>query len=321
VEIIDLRVRKPATSSSETKFDPRNLEKFGLKKIILLPDFSPGKSYLPVGTVALFDKDSHMASPRFIGRDIGCGMSLFETNLDITDIDMQSLVDKTDLELTKNSDLEFTLGNHFLDFCKAKDGLLYFVLHAGYKKYGMYIVENDFTGSAYIKAVEKNIKLASSNRNRIAKVVYEVLGIDRLPPLIDKAHNTVHLTKEGYLYRKGATNISTGELSILPSNLLHPIFIIKGKSKIQNIENSFSHGTLRKTTNNNAEKLGVNFQDLRNSITMPRRLTDQDLEKLLPTQYEDFFSYAHNFSEYISIEKQFEIIGYLGFKHTSQILV
>jgi RNA-splicing ligase RtcB len=88
-------------------FNLNTLKQQGLKKLILLPDFCPGKSYLPVGTVSIFDKELHIPSPPFIGRDIGCGMSLFCTDLFSHELDLQLLVDLIDKELTKESGVEW----------------------------------------------------------------------------------------------------------------------------------------------------------------------------------------------------------------------
>ena len=316
MEIIDLRHYEGALNVSESDFTPEKLREFGLKKVILLPDFKPGRSYLPVGTVALFDKETHNPFPLLLGRDIGCGMSLYKTDLIYHDLDIQDLVNSVDKELTRNADIEFTLGNHFIDFCKDKIGYFFFVLHAGFKQAGKSILKNGCTGQEYLRRVNQSVELAALNRKKLANIVYQVLGLDVIPPLLDKPHNTVQVTDEGFLYRKGAVELYSGESSILPSNLSHPIFLIKGKNKINRLENSFSHGTRR---NGLIEELRIqeyDFNELRRRIKMPKNLTDEELLKLLPTQYDNFLDYANYFDKYISIEKKFDIIGYLGFRHT-----
>ncbi|MHA2176072.1 MAG: RtcB family protein [Candidatus Hodarchaeales archaeon] len=298
-----------------SRFNLDILKEGGLKKLVLLPDFCPGKSFLPIGTVSIFDKEIHTPLPSYIGRDIGCGMSLFSTDLYSQDLDLQQLVDEIDMNIAKTSDIEFTLGSHFIDLCRDHDDNLQFVIHAGFKQYGMQIVKKGYKDEKYISKASKNVALASSNRKKMAKAVYETLNLDPIPPLLDKPHNTVQITDQGYLYRKGAVELSPGELSILPSNLLHPIFIIKAKDQINVLENSFSHGTVRKASRSKPDRLSLDYSRLRKQIKMPRNLTDKSLHELLPTEYESFHSYYDQFNQYLSIEKEFEIIGYLGYKH------
>ncbi len=315
MNLLDFRLKKDDLLNYSSRFDLSLLEQFGLKKMILLPDFCPGKSYLPVGTVSLFDKESHTPTPSFIGRDIGCGMSFFQTDIFTEQLDLQQLVDQVSALLIQDSGTEFTLGNHFIDLCQDKNGFLFFLIHAGFKQYGMHIVTQGFTGDTYLREVEKNVSLASSNRIRLAQAVYQVLNLDVIPPVLDKPHNTVRETEKGYLYRKGAVELFSDELSILPSNLLHPIFLIKGKRQINDLENSFSHGTLRRGSSNDHERTQIDYLQLRQQIKMPQNLSQDSLVRLLPTEYEDFFSYYSYFEDYVSIEKSFQIIGYLGYKH------
>jgi hypothetical protein len=315
LEILDLRLRTDEVEKEISGFNLNTLKQQGLKKLILLPDFCPGKSYLPVGTVSIFDKELHIPSPPFIGRDIGCGMSLFCTDLFSHELDLQLLVDLIDKELTKESGVEFSLGNHFIDICQDDNGTLFFVIHAGFKQYGMHIVNQNFTGENYLREVDKNVYLASLNRLQLAKVVYRVLNIDFISPLLDKPHNTVKEIEQGYLYRKGAVELFPDELSILPSNLLHPIFLIKGKRQIKSLENSFSHGTLKKPSISRLTSNNIDYTNLRQQIKIPRKLTEKGLHKLLPTEFEDFYPFFTQYEEYISIEKSLDIIGYLGYKH------
>ena len=314
MEILDFRLKKDNVETISSRFSLDFLKTQGLKKIILLPDFCLGKSYLPIGTVAIFDKDIHTPTPLYIGRDIGCGMTLFTTDLNVHDLHLQQLVDQIDKEINKDSHVEFTLGSHFIDLCSDENDRLLFVIHAGFKQYGMHIVKREFTGERYLSEVKKNIVLASSNRLRLAKAVYDVLNLDSIPPILDKPHNTVQLNDNGYLYRKGAVELLPNELSILPSNLLHPIFLIRATDQIKVLENSFSHGTIRKSSMTNLGQKGVDYTKLREQIKMPRSLTESSLNKLLPTEYEDFHSYFSQFKKYLSIEQRLDIIGYLGYK-------
>ncbi|MFX0152048.1 MAG: RtcB family protein [Candidatus Hodarchaeota archaeon] len=314
MEIIDLRISKAKLNKKYSKFDPYALEKFGLQKIILLPDFYPGRSYLPVGTVSLFNHESHTMTPNFLGRDIGCGMSLFKTDVLSQEFDLQQLVDHLDRLLIKDRNIEFTIGNHFVDFCDDVEGQLYFVIHAGFKRYGMFIVKYGFAGEDYLVKMHESINKAVNNRLLLGVKVFEALNMDNIPPVLDKPHNTAEILKKGILYRKGAVKLVPGELSILPSNLLHPILIVKGKKKISNLEYSFCHGTGREKPLEDISQKMIDYDNLRNIVKMPSKMPIGSLKKLLPTEYKNFLSFYHKFSDYISIEKKLRIIGYVGYK-------
>jgi release factor H-coupled RctB family protein len=314
LEIIDLRISQEKKDTGSGSFNPYFFQDFGLKKIILLPDFYPGRSKLPVGTVALFNKNEHKIDADYIGRDIGCGMSLFKTEINVEKIKVQDIVDRIDSDLTKNETIEFTLGNHFIDLCKDKDNYLNIVIHAGYKKVGEEIQKRKFFQDFYLKEVEKNIQNASVNRQKLAKIVYNILNIDFIPSVLDKPHNTICITNNGILYRKGAAALFPGELSVLPSNLIHPIFLIRGRKKIQEIENSFCHGTGRKHFSSDLTQIITNYNELRRRVKIPKNLSNSDLQILNPTGYFNFSDYYSQFTEYIDIEEEFHIIGYIGYK-------
>lgn len=317
LEIIDLRISTVELNEKYSKFDPYALEKFGLQKIILLPDFSPGRSYLPVGTVSLFSHESHTLTPNFLGRDIGCGISLFEADVSSRELDLQQLVDHLDRSLIEDRNIEFTIGNHFVDFCEDVEGQLYFVVHAGFKQYGMFVVKHGFTGEEYLFKMHESIGKAANNRLMLGAKVFEALNMDYIPPVLDKPHNTAEILKKGILYRKGAVKLLPGELSILPSNLLHPILIVKGEKKISNLEYSFCHGTGREKPLEEIFQKTINYDSLRNIVKMPSMMPNNVLKKLLPTEYKNFLSFYHIFSKYISIEKELKIIGYVGYKRDS----
>lgn len=316
MELIDLRITKRPLHANYNNFDPYSFKQYGLKKMILLPDFNPGRSLLPVGTVSLFDSDVHEMGANFLGRDIGCGMSLFKTGISSKEINLQDVVDQIDSILIKDNNVEFTLGNHFIDFCKDNSNNLFFIIHAGYKQYGSYIVDQDFSGDEYYNEVKVAIEKAKSNRLEISSIVCEVLGINFVPTILDKPHNSVSITESGILYRKGAVQLFKGEKSVLPSNLIHPILIIEGKEKISDLENSFCHGTGRELPKEDLQNKGINYNELRNLIKIPSKMTNRELRKLMPTEYKNFLSYFSKFNEFISIKNELDIIGYVGYKRS-----
>ena len=73
----------------------RNVTNF--KKIIVLPDYSPGR-YLPTGITIAFDASRHKFNKHFLGSDIGCGMLIakFRNPIDYkeikTGIDKQNII-------------------------------------------------------------------------------------------------------------------------------------------------------------------------------------------------------------------------------------
>lgn len=136
-------------------------------KIAVMPDVHQGYD-LPIGAVALVD--NHIC-PSFVGYDIGCGMSLLHTNVEVNTISKNELVDifneiKNKIpvgfaENSKHRDWEDfksasgdnwfsdnvnakirsqygTLGggNHFIEIGKDDGGLLCIVIHSGSRNPG-----------------------------------------------------------------------------------------------------------------------------------------------------------------------------------------
>ncbi len=62
-------------------------DRHGLRRVVVLPDYSPGKGKLPVGTVAVYEKSGHEFDPEFLGPDIGCGMLLASFDKPLEDLE------------------------------------------------------------------------------------------------------------------------------------------------------------------------------------------------------------------------------------------
>ncbi len=80
----------------------------GVKDIIGLPDLHPGKT--PVGVCV---KTENIIYPYIIGSDIGCGMSLFDTQIKLKKFDSDNSVKKLQGSCIKG---EYSIGggNHFI---------------------------------------------------------------------------------------------------------------------------------------------------------------------------------------------------------------
>ena len=57
----------------------------GVRHCCATPDFHPGDSGIPIGSVVVTETENSIAIPAAVGADINCGMRLHHTDLDVDD--------------------------------------------------------------------------------------------------------------------------------------------------------------------------------------------------------------------------------------------
>jgi len=197
----------------------------GVKKVVGLPDLSVGR--VPNGMAVLTEDRIY---PHLIGGDIGCGMSLFQTNIKKSKLK----VDKFEKRLRKIESLEeiflgqkpsmgYNLGtigkgNHFAElhlvdevkdkmqfraYGLEKDGL-YTLVHSGSRAFGQMVFDGvagsyepseglDATSKEaqnYLEKASQAIKYAIQSREEIAKKLLKVIGVG--DELLKRVSNTAH---------------------------------------------------------------------------------------------------------------------------------
>ncbi|MCT4583941.1 MAG: RNA ligase RtcB family protein [Peptostreptococcaceae bacterium] len=161
-----------------------NLSKLeGVKKIVALPDIHQGK--MPVG-VAYLTKDK--IYPSFVGNDIGCGMSLYNTFIDKKKFKLKKVIKKlSKIENLRNLETKIDdeikslkhlnkfgtigSGNHFAEFLEIKEivsnelsnkykidkNSMYFLVHSGSRDY----LNNYIDGLKYKKLYYEGFDFSS----------------------------------------------------------------------------------------------------------------------------------------------------------------
>tara|TARA_Y100000310_G_scaffold213497_1_gene214435 strand:- start:16 stop:528 length:513 start_codon:yes stop_codon:yes gene_type:complete len=88
--------------------------KKGLKKMVVLPDYCPGRGVIPVGLVAVYDRKNHVISSDYLGPDVSCGMTLarFKPR---EDLEYLAYGVASKLELLSKELGSLGRGNHFVD--------------------------------------------------------------------------------------------------------------------------------------------------------------------------------------------------------------
>lgn len=265
----------------------KQISKFkSVTKVVGLPDLSIG--LVPNG-VAILTKDR--IYPHLIGGDIGCGMTLFEIPIKAKKIKVEKfikLLEKISLEDIKinSKNLGYNLGsigkdNHFIELHlinEIKDKIefkkqnlnkssLYTLIHSGSRAFGQIVFDKiaasynskeglnleDLKTKEYLKGHDLAITYAKTSRKQIAMKLLKAIKINSsLKKISDTAHNSITLTNDGCLHRKGATPTDQG-LVIIAGSRGSLSYLVKA-SKNTNISlNSLAHGAGRKWERSSAK--------------------------------------------------------------------
>lgn len=236
----------------------------GVESIIVLPDLHMGKQ--PVGSTIL---TRYFIYPFLIGNDIGCGMSLYETNEKLKKIKTERIAKR--LEGTSITG-EYSIGggNHFIELTsieriynkelaeklKLDKEKGYLLIHSGSRSIGEKIYreyasldglkEGTERFSAYIEEHEKAIEYARNNRDHLADIFLNMANIKSDKRIvIDCIHNFLEIEEGRYYHRKGSISSLQNNYAIIGGTRGSHSYIVK---TIPNEEHLFSisHGCGRK---------------------------------------------------------------------------
>jgi tRNA-splicing ligase RtcB len=285
---------------------------FAFKHIAIMPDCHSGYG-MPIGGVLA---TKGVVIPNAVGVDIGCGMCAVKTNIAIESIDKERLKkimgdvrkeipvgfnhhkEKQDQRLMPEQDVPTygiieqelssalkqigTLGggNHFIEFQKDKEGIVWVMIHSGSRNLGKKVADyyNEIAiqlnnqwfsnvpsehelaflpidipnGLRYIEEMNYCVEFAYANRrlmmDRILACIERNILAD-FEPLINIAHNYArienHFGSNVIVHRKGATSAREGEIGIIPGSQGSKSYIVRGLGNTQSFM-SCSHGAGRK---------------------------------------------------------------------------
>lgn len=195
----------------------------GVVNVVGLPDLHEGK--VPIGTT-IQTKDR--IYPYLIGNDIGCGMSLFHTNVKLKKANLNNISKR--LENTKIQG-KFSIGggNHFAELQKIEkiydthlaeelridQKYLYILVHSGsrimgdriYQKYASKepLIEGTLDIQKYLNKHQKAINYAKENRRQVANILMEKTKLKYSNELIvESCHNYIEHYQEYYFHHKGS---------------------------------------------------------------------------------------------------------------------
>ncbi len=250
----------------------------GMKKLVVLPDYCPGKGLIPTGSVAIFGNE-HVINPGFIGPDIGCGMMLTKFVSPIN-MDLRELADRIyqELRIKKTNLGSLGGGNHFLNLYRPtssdstdfQDKDLFVLIHTGSRLEGKRVFEAGYRGDEYFKAHNNAIDFSRKNRKELTHLVERLSGA-KLEIVLDSVHNQVSRENNQVVYRKGAVRINPGELAIIPSTYLGTAVLVRALPQIADIEYSMSHGTGRKLSRSESKEFNFEPENLNGEVYLPSK--------------------------------------------------
>lgn len=245
----------------------KQLKEFSLYQdvvdVIGLPDLHVG--FTPVGVTF---KTKDLVYPFFIGNDIGCGMSLIDTNVKLKKYDRDKFVKKLE-ETSIEGNYSIGGGNHFAEFQQVNKienkelfeelhldkNHLYMLVHSGsrglgdtiYRQFasveGLNKDSEQFT--KYMRLHNKAVDFARENRLKIADILCDFLNIKNNNILVaDCIHNEVK-EYNGYFYHHKGSISTLNEYAIIAGSRGTLSYLVKCY-KNEELLYSISHGAGRK---------------------------------------------------------------------------
>ncbi len=286
-------------------------KKEGLLKLVVLPDYCPGRGLLPTGIVAVYDRETHEISEEYLGQDAGCGMTLarFETPLRT---DLEQIAYNTSCQLFWQGSRKRGIGggNHFISFydvtstdghplgLKQKDSVV--LIHTGSRLIKREKKLDSKDNKHEIEEYEKIRDNAELNRRYILELVKKS-SPNRLKVLLDRAHNTMELTPNKIIYRKGAIKLLPGEIGIIPSTIGGDAVLVRGRNNIYETENSMCHGVGRRVSRSEAKTLFPDFDELRKRVYIPNQIEDRQIWTEHPDFYQNLEEVLIKAKDYIDV--------------------
>ncbi|WP_312649596.1 RNA ligase RtcB family protein [Aminipila sp.] len=237
----------------------------GVKKIVGLPDLHAGRT--PVGAAI---ETEEIIYPHIIGSDIGCGMTMFNTGVEVSQYKQGKWVKKLNQLETASGFGSIGGGNHFAEFQVLdqvfdqdnfdKLGIgkkaVMLLVHTGSRNYGQEIfsqfggAEGIEVGSEqfenYLEKHDDAVRWAKLNRKVVAEKLIKQLGFLKEPiDMIDCCHNYVEKCNEVWIHRKGAVSTRNG-MVVIPGSRGSLTYIVMPFQDCSISLNSISHGSGRK---------------------------------------------------------------------------
>ena len=257
-----------------------------VRRVFVLPDLTSATP-CPVGTSVEVYKHIY---PKWIGTDIGCGVSLFK--LKDIDIDSKNIAkilyeNYKNIKLTKNEkilsrqetgtieegfdDALGTIGggNHFAELMvveeqfiedpKIDKDAIYLCVHSGSRDYGVFAQDHQLdecvkdTSVACTKFMEIHddcVRWAHSNRNLIAKKFCKCANLTLGEKLYDITHNFIEKDGNIYIQRKGTIPSNRGP-AMIPGSRGTNSYLVLSDGRVH----SLPHGAGRKISRGGAKSI------------------------------------------------------------------
>jgi tRNA-splicing ligase RtcB len=297
---------------------------FAFKHIAAMPDCHAGYG-MPIGGVLA---TQGVIIPNAVGVDIGCGMQAIKTDIEASDVtseQLKKIMSKvreqipvgfnhhetpqdmpsglkarlgavTRCEYDKATTQLGTLGggNHFIEFQKGSDDMLWVMIHSGSRNVGLqvakyynkiaidlnekwfsevpekwelaFLPEESEEGVAYVNEMSWCAGFAYQNRtammDRIRWIIGDELGCYEVRR-IDVPHNYArkenHYGRNVWVHRKGATSAREDETGIIPGSQGTASYVVRGLGSRESFM-SCSHGAGRRMGRKEAQR-SLNLKD------------------------------------------------------------
>lgn len=291
----------------------------GMKKLIFLPDYSPSRGKLPVGTVAVFDKEKHIPSAEYLGPDIGCGMLLAKFTKPIKDLEYSVYNIHEELSMSNTELGSLGSGNHFINIYEVLDsevpelrrGDYTVLIHSGSRLKGKEVFDKRLTGEDYIHQHKLAVDFGKRNRRKLLEIVEDCAN-NKTEKILEKVHNSLEIENNNIIYRKGAMKLENNEVGVIPSSMIGEAILISQKENLHDLEDSICHGTGRKISRSEAKKMNFYSLDTRKKIYIPNTIYDDEIKTENPECYRTLDEIIPLINKYIKIKAKLKPLAFVN---------
>lgn len=230
------------------------------ERLIVMPDFSPGRSILPTGSIVRLNTHKLPDWRKYAAGDIGCGMSWIATDLPynsfVGTLDIWDEIADT-LRGNHNKPGDLGSGNHFLDaVTSGENGYMQFVVHTGSRDESTAVDNLVDDPEEFDEAYAHARAWATINRQAVMGVVrraYKKLGL-QTNLYFDNPHNLYRPEGDEIVIYKGANFVKPHELSVIPSSMTGGMALVRGSDALIDVEFGLPHGTGRRVSRGDAKE-------------------------------------------------------------------
>lgn len=279
------------------------LNRSGMQKLVILPNYFSEDEHLPSGIVEVYDRVGHEIELEYLGPNPGCGISLAKFRLPPKNLEYSMNKVAEHLLDSRDSCLD-TENDHFITVYETTDSDLpaidtHDMIVAIHVDSQMPEEINQIAN----KVVAYKISLMRARRKRSAILsLIEKYTECSATPILDHAHNSLEVTYDHVVYRRGAVNLNAKDIGFIPSSMAGEAIIFEAGTAVTNLNNSLPHATGRKLSKEEARREQTFLDGGHLGLYIPYFINTENLTTKMPACYRSLDEVLSTLEHYLKIK-------------------